>query len=437
MALEPAYHIYNKKAGVSMIDTISVADKATMEAMKLCTDDIYNILIKNKSDIKRYGVRISKHEHDPYKKVEYIYDAVGMTPAHMNYSTGQFDYGSWANIWFVKDNIPVVLNDDGTVRYALNPDNYEYKNNGSYSDITDELFTGNCMSKIPQIWTHYSEDDDYIYVIVSEYKYDDSYYAFAHMNAKGGIVNDIYLSMFDSSLDNGKIVSRPNKVPVQDFTHDQYVTAAKLNGNRWNIRSWAQRQLINSLLLIMGKSTNTQDVFGNGDCNSYSYDDHEMAYKYNIITPGTLIKKGQFYGSSDSVSAVKIFHIENWWGAQWETLNGLVIENGVVKAKMAGDYSDLNSFDSTRLSFKFQDERSGNSISSVTADKYGMIPYASTIYTGNAYDYSDAVYYYAYELGYTLVGGASWDNLNAGAFAFAFRPEGFYSWHLNAGLSLI
>ena len=60
-----------------------------------------------------------------------------MTPAAMNYTDGTFNYGSWGNVEFVKNNYPCMVKFDGTEDYRLNPDNYELKEDGAKSDITD------------------------------------------------------------------------------------------------------------------------------------------------------------------------------------------------------------------------------------------------------------------------------------------------------------
>ena len=100
----------------------------------------------------RYGVRIKKSEGSPGAKVEYLFDAVGMEPAHMDYSRGIFDYGDWGNIWFVKDNKPLMLKSNRTVDYYLNPDNYAEKEDGTASDITNDSYDGNAMAQFPLVW---------------------------------------------------------------------------------------------------------------------------------------------------------------------------------------------------------------------------------------------------------------------------------------------
>ena len=55
---------------------------------------------------KRYGFRIKDAEANPSTRVEYLYDAVGMTPAYMDFSAGACNFGSWASAWFIRDNTP-------------------------------------------------------------------------------------------------------------------------------------------------------------------------------------------------------------------------------------------------------------------------------------------------------------------------------------------
>ena len=49
--------------------------------------------MNSNEQIKRYGVKIRKDDINPITRVTYLYDAVGMTPAHMDFSRGVFDFG--------------------------------------------------------------------------------------------------------------------------------------------------------------------------------------------------------------------------------------------------------------------------------------------------------------------------------------------------------
>lgn len=61
----------------------------------------------------RYGYRVKKDEGNPYGRVEYLFDAVGLTPAKMDFTKGVFDYGSWKDKWFVVKNKPCMVRSNG------------------------------------------------------------------------------------------------------------------------------------------------------------------------------------------------------------------------------------------------------------------------------------------------------------------------------------
>lgn len=54
------------------------------------------------SSVERYGVKISKANSNPAGAMEYLYDAIGKQPAYMDFATGNFNYGDWANAFFIK-----------------------------------------------------------------------------------------------------------------------------------------------------------------------------------------------------------------------------------------------------------------------------------------------------------------------------------------------
>ena len=60
-----------------------------------------------------YGFHIDGSESDPSEAVTYLEDAVGMTPAKMDYTAGAFKYGSWRNAFFMPK--PCMVKYDGTV----------------------------------------------------------------------------------------------------------------------------------------------------------------------------------------------------------------------------------------------------------------------------------------------------------------------------------
>ena len=83
---------------------VKVADKDTLDRTYANTNAILaavgeDVRIKG---VKRYGMKINKNDSNPATRCTYLFDAVGMTPAAMNYSAGRFDFGDWGNVFFVK-----------------------------------------------------------------------------------------------------------------------------------------------------------------------------------------------------------------------------------------------------------------------------------------------------------------------------------------------
>lgn len=265
-----------------------------------------------------YGYRIKDAESDPDARVEYIYDSVGMKPAKMNFSTGVFDYGDWKDAWFVKENKPCMLKYDGTVDYYLDPDDYTKKVDGTPSDVADTTYDGNAMSEIPLVWVKRYEDSGYKYELISDVQVSSDYKAYAHIRPDNSIADCFYWSIFGGCVITGADgVTRLRSISGRGISYNTSIMNFKLyarnNGTTWDIHPWGGRELLRTLLFLMCKSTNSQESFGYGPVRS----------KPGPST-GTLNTKGQFWGSSDGSSNVKVFHIEQLWGNIWDALMGLV-----------------------------------------------------------------------------------------------------------------
>ena len=381
----------------------------------------------------RYGIKIKKGEGSPANRVEYIYDAAGMTPAHMDFTRGIFDYGDWEDVFFVKDNKPCMVRSDGTVGYYLDPDNYDKKEDGTASDVSSSSYDGNAMSEFPLIWVYRYEDSEYQYEIVSDVQYDENYKAYAHTRADGSIAEHMYYSMFGGSGSATKIRSLAGQSLAQSLTAQQEITGATANGSGWYTHSWSQRELIRTLLTIMGKSTNTQAVFGNGNC-------HQSASSASaLLATGTLKGMGQFYGYNDSTHQVKVFHIEGFWGDQWDRVAGLINNSGTIYAKMTPEGTGYRITDVTGYTNTGISAPSGSQayISATSCSEFGMIP---TAVSGSATTYfCDGYWANNSQLDYLLVGACAAPAVGfGGGFAFAVDyPPAAAVWYYGCGLSLL
>ncbi|MBR6386558.1 MAG: hypothetical protein IKS03_10645 [Ruminococcus sp.] len=329
-----------------------------------------------------YGFRINKNDTNPNTRVEYMYDAVGMTPARMDFTNDVFDYGSWSSAWFINQNRPVALKFDGTVDYELNHSDFTKKLNGGSSDVLNVAYNGNFMSEIPLVYVKRWEDSNYNYVAFSDKKADENFKAYAHTNASGIIQPKIYLPMFKGSVVSSKLRSIAKQFPKGDTTTANEVSYATACGSGWQIWDWAKHELIADLLTLITKSTDSQTAFGNGNTNSYVSDSTK---KYGMLPTGgynstvgdistySAASNGQFYGKSDYVSHVTVFYIEDFWGNRWERCHGLHLASNVYKVKMTPPYS--NSSDSTYTTLSLSPPADSDTwLKNTNSGEFGCIP---------------------------------------------------------------
>jgi len=297
---------------------------------------------------KIYGIRIDKQNVDPDTRVTYLYDAVGMTPAYMDFNSGSFNYGSWADIWFIKDNRPIALKFDGTVDYELDHTDFTKKLDGTASDVSDPDYGGNFMSEMPTVYVKRWEDSRYNYIAFSDKQVNSDFLAQAHTNASDTVNSAIYLPMFKGWKDSDdKLRSLMGTYPTGNTTGTNEVTYASNNSAGWQIWDKAKIDLIMDLIMLITKSTNCRAKIGNGDCQTYNASDttNYGKMKSGYETDGTTRSaSAQFYGSegTDVTNYGKhhmiAFYIEDLWGNRWERCLGFNLVDNVYKVKMTPPY---------------------------------------------------------------------------------------------------
>jgi len=378
----------------------------------------------------RYGFRIKKNESNPATRVEYLFDAVGKTPAHMDFTRGMFDYGDWGNDWFVTENKPLMLKNNGTVDYYLNPNDYTKTEDGLDSDIANTSYAGNAMAQFPLVWVKRYEDAQYEYEIVSDVQIDSDYKAYAHTRKDGTIADFFYWSIYGGSGNASSIRSLSGKTLAQSLTAANEIAGCTANGSLWYTHTWSQRELIRTLLILMGKSTDTQSVFGYGNCRSASA-------ASGMLATGTLNAMGQFYGYSDSTHQVKVFHVEKFWGDQWDRTAGLINSGGKVYAKMTPEgqgyrVTDVTGYTNTGYTMA---GTNGGYISAGAMTEFGFIPHTMSG-SGSTY-YCDGGWFNNSQLDYLFSGACAVD---ASAFGGAFSANLVIApsdtlWSVGCGLS--
>lgn len=378
----------------------------------------------------RYGYRKKKAEADPYARIEYLYDAVGMTPAKMNFTTGTFDYGDWGDAWFVKKNKPVMQKSDLTEDYELDHNDHTKKLDGTPSDVSNIDYDGNAMSAIPLCWWLRYEEDGYEYYIVCERQWDDGYKAYAHTRADGSIEDYFYWGMFAGSGSKAKIRSLKGQPVAQSLTAQEQIDGATANGFGWYIHSWSRRECIKDLLVLMAKTTDTQTAYGKGNLRSSSYGD--------MHTAGGMSDKGQFWGSADSKYNVKVFYIERFWGDQWDRTSGIINNKGSIYYKMTPEgkgyrIDDVEGY--TDSGVTISETINKQYISATKCGEFGCIP---TTFSGSESTFEcDGAWSNTTQLNYLFAGaGVNTSPGMGGAFTFnvSDAPSTTY-WAYGCGLS--
>ena len=289
-----------------------------------------------------FGFHIDGSESDPELAVTYLGDALGLIPAHMDYSAGKFNYGSWADAFFLPR--PCMLKYDGTVDYYLDRNDYTKKADGTASDIADTAYGGNAMMEWGDngiIWYKVvpdAGDPNSASVYIADHKADDGFVAWSFINNQGQLVPHFYTPIYTGSNDgNGKMRSLSGLAPTTSTTATQETTAARSNNADldilWDTEVLADIILINFLLILMGKSLDTQTVFGQG----YHTGASSAA---NLHASGLLNDKGLFFGYNDGSHSVKVFGMENWWGNHWRRYAGHLLVGGTQKVKLTHGTQD-------------------------------------------------------------------------------------------------
>ena len=398
---------------------------------------------------KNYGFHISSGESDPSAAVTYLADAVGMTPAKMDFVNDVFDWGSWADAFFLPR--PCMLKYDGTVGYYLDPNDYSKKADGTASDIADDAYDGNAMMEWgrngEKIWYKIvpdENDDTSASVYIANYQADHDYNAWSFINSVGELKDHFYTPIYNGSIDTaGRLRSISGK-GYADFCKNKTVAAemaaAELNnpgtGKMWFTEVYADLVLIDLLLILIGKSLNTQAVFGNGRCNQTA-----LSTEAKALETGTMDNRGLFYGANDDDHGVKVFGMENFWGNRRRRFAGSVNVDHVHRFKMTYGPQDGSSADG------YNTTGDGYLTGAALPDANGWtrkMAFNAFGFSPSATGASAATYWCDYFGGSTTVaaaypffgGGAAYTTAVEGAFCLDInRGSAFANYDLGANLS--
>lgn len=447
---------YTKATTGSAIVTTDTLNQAIGKVEKRAEVNENNISLLEQKTAKVYGFHVNPNESDSSAAVTYLMDAVGMTPAKMGSTS--FDWGSWADAFFIPK--PCMVKPDGTVDYYLNPNNYAQKLDGTASELatapTDNLlsnvsYTNNAMMEWGKIYFKYEagQADGEWSFYVSNMNVDGTFKCWCNINANNNEIDHFYTAIYNGVGCNSKMrsvsgVKLSTANEADTTTMAQEVAAAVANNAttnpEWYTEVWSDRLLINALLYLMGKSLDLQGTYGNGLSKSTISGTSDQQLKQNYIT-GSLDDKGLFYGdTSGTVTAVKVFGMENLWACCWRRIAGCILDNNVLKVKMTYDTADGSSAHGYNLTgvgyLNFGNPASAEGwLSKITADSEKGYKPSATQSNSSLY-YKDYFYKNASIVAYLLLGGYSAAGASCGFYCNLRDVVSSANWSVSAALSL-
>lgn len=402
-----------------------------------------------------YGFHIDGNESVPADMISYAVqhngknvDNYSYTAASVNFTTGAINPGSWnlTDDFFVPRSC--MLKYDGTVDYYLDEDDETKKEDGTTaSDVANTSYAGNAMMEWgrdgKQIWIKCVPDENDAFsctFYVCDRQLDNDFHAYSFYDENGDLIPHCYTAKYNGVNVSNRLRSISGQSIMNNVAGATEITYAQANNvnsaNEWYIETYGDRMMINVLLLMIGKNTNTQAVFGNGHYTGGSS-------ASNLLRTGTMNGKGQFYGTNGTGAGVKVFGMENWWGNQWRRCAGLLNMSGVVKYKMTWstvDGTTQTGYDATGSGYKTATgvTPGGTSGGYNSKTKYfsegAMIP--NTASGSDTTYYCDGLWFNNGQANYALVGGDCNAGFLVGALCVTLTSTlSLASWTVGAALS--
>ena len=193
-----------------------------------------------------------------------------------------------------------------------------------------------------RIWYKLVPDisDDATYTCyICDKQLDSGFKAWSFYDANNVLGEHFYTSIYNGSVVSNTLRSLSGKAPNNTTAGATQITYAKANNKNgesyaWYIDTFADRILINLLLILVTKSTNS-DVVGYGNYTGGSS-------ASNLINSGLGNTKGMFYGKQSN-GVVKVFGMENYFANCWRRMAGLILSSGVELYKLTYGTADGSS----------------------------------------------------------------------------------------------
>ena len=265
--------------------------------------DALEHIASNINDTYVYGFIEDMSVLDPEDRITYFGEAAAFDPMTRN-QDGTMSEGGWGTFIDKLDNHPWMVRWDGTPDYRLMDDDYTKKMDGTASDVANQNYAGGAFAWIKRIYKQEKMVGSKR-IVGFRFTKADGYEPIGFIDPSGNVLEGVWIPMFYGSIDsNGKMRSLSGMQPCYSKTTAQEHDAIVACGNRHVFYGGGIAKTIEDLEIMLGKSSNIQEVFGRGNCSGY---DASLS-PTNGVKANAVVGGGRFYGTDTGTALNKAFH---------------------------------------------------------------------------------------------------------------------------------
>ena len=263
-------------------------------------------------------VIIDQDNPNPTTWATYADDAVGMT-------AGSSDWDD-----FIGHYPCLLLN--GVENGKLNPNNFGQFTDGTTADITSGD-AGEVMIAFPRHGLKMFSDGRYLTISVTD-EDNAAGFDYSAFSYKGQECSHVYQGAYEGYSYLGKLHSLSGKSPSASMNISTFRTHAQANGTGYEQRTYFPLVYLQCLYMLKYKGQNAQIAIGKGYTNSYNSSPHAT---------GTTNTKGMDWGETTGTQACKLFGIEDFWGNEWDFVDGIISTSNRICFVADGNFNDTGS----------------------------------------------------------------------------------------------
>lgn len=238
----------------------------------------------------------------------------GATPAKVTGTTPNTDSFLDQNLGWMQEVYVCTLDEDGNERHILNP-----------HDLTKDIYGADTSTEITQYDVMVHMPDCYLdladgrVAINSKASYGGNRLAHTY---GGQEKHDLYIAMYPTTVVDGKSHSFSGQTATTTTTRrnfGNYTRAKNVNTNGWHNIKWAERQLVQAMMMQACCDADIQSTIGQGITSGG---------QGAIATNGALNQAGWFGGNTSATTAPVKCILENFYGNRWCFIDDIVVDSG-------------------------------------------------------------------------------------------------------------